>query len=75
MSLLGLEKAVIALALTALLQDCAISIDLVHRFELTSCPDETFSLPEEVEQPPYRLSSEIQDERVSAPEPSSRAIG
>lgn len=36
--------------------DCASDVTLVHHFELSSCPGESFSLPTSVDQAPYKLS-------------------
>lgn len=38
-------------------QDCGPPAHVVQRFELPSCPDSGFSLPDVIDQPPYRLSA------------------
>lgn len=58
------EKKAAAIALCSLVlalpADCGPQVTVVHRFELQSCPDDAFSLPDSVRQGPYRLSSHVQ---------------
>src|SRR5919106_4932198 len=55
-------------AIPALAPDCAGSVTVVDHFELPTCPQEPFSLPQSVERGPYELSLE-------APPPTTSGLG